>query len=152
MRAALALRAGLLAVLAGLGCALPAQAADLPFAGRWLLDAPPGAQPRYPILLIDGGSMTWRGADKSAPSCVQQFTLRLEKPGTVYADGRGRKFVAGAIGSLPTYLLDIGASTCGGAGGQARISYPLVYDVAHIEFIDYVNGRAVGVRRFHRKK
>jgi len=129
-----------------------AQPHGLPFAGRWLRDAQAGAPPRYPVLVIDKDSMTWRGADKSVPDCVQPFTLRPEQPGSVYADGRGRKFVAGAKGSFPTYLLDVGAGTCGsGAGAQARISYPLAYDVAHIEFIDYANGKPVGVRHFHRK-
>lgn len=130
-----------------------AQPQGLPFTGRWLRDEQPGARPRYPILVIDQDSMTWRGADKSTPDCVQPFTLHPEAPGTVYTDGQGRKFVAGAKGSFPTYLLDLGAGTCGAAAGaQARISYPLAYDVAHVEFIDYANGKPVGVRRFHRKK
>jgi hypothetical protein len=146
------LRARLLAVGLVFACASSALAQGLPFSGRWLRDEQPGARPRYPVLVIDNGSMTWRGADKSTPDCVQPFTLRPEKPGTVYTDGRGKKFVAGAIGSFPTYLLDIGAGSCGGAGGQARISYPLAYDVKHIEFIDYQNGKPVGVRHFHRNK
>jgi hypothetical protein len=129
-----------------------AQPHGLPFAGRWLRDEQPGARPRYPVLVIDKDSMTWRGADKATPDCVQPFTLRPETPGSVYTDGQGRKFVAAAKGSFPTYLLDLGAGSCGaGAGAQVRISYPLAYDVAHIEFIDYANGKPVGVRRFHRK-
>jgi len=139
------------AAAAGLGAVAPACAQDLPFAGRWQRDVQSGAQPRYPVLVIDGGSMRWRGADKAAPDCVQPFTLRPERSGSVYTDGAGKKFVAGAKGSFPTYLLDVGAGTCGGANGQARISYPLAYDVKHIEFIDYANGKPVGVRRFHRK-
>jgi hypothetical protein len=147
--------ARLLAGVMGLACVSSAlgqeKAHELPFAGRWLRDAQAGAQPRYPVLVIDKGTITWRGADKSTPDCAQPFALHPEKPGSVYTDGQGKRFVAGAIGSLPTYLLDIGAGNCGGAGGQARISYPLVYDVEHIEFIDYANGKPVGVRRFHRK-
>lgn len=147
------MRARWLAIVLGLGCATSAMADGLPFAGRWLRDEQAGAQPRYPTLVIEDGSLAWRGADKSIPGCTQPFTLHPEKPGTVYVDGRGKKFVAGAIGSFPTYLLDIGAGTCGAAGAnaQVRISYPLAYDVKHIEFIDYVNGKPVGVRRFHRK-
>lgn len=152
------MRARRFAIALGLGwaaaasAAFAAETAGLPFAGRWLRDAQPGAQPRYPVLVVDAGRMTWRGADKSVPDCVQPFVLHPEKPGTVYTDGRGRKFVAGAKGSFPTYLLDVGASSCGGAGAQARISYPLPYDAQNIEFIDYVGGKPVGVRRFHRAK
>jgi hypothetical protein len=78
--------------------------------------------------------------------------LKQERPGTVYVDGRGTRFVAGTKGSIPTYLLQLRTSTCGGAGEDVRIRYPLVYDTRHIEIIDYVNGKPVGARRFRREK
>ena len=96
--------------------------------------------------------MTWRGPDKSAPACVQPFTLKKESPGTVYTNGHGTKFVAGALGSLPTYLLTLGPATCGSPAEEVRISFPLVYDIKHIEFIEYVHGKPVSSRRFYRKK
>jgi hypothetical protein len=140
-----------LAIAFGLGCAPPLLAQTLPFSGRWLLDDHPETQ-AYTILTIKGTSITWRGPNKSTPPCVQEFALKKENPGTVYADVHGTKFVAGALGSLPTYLLTISASTCGGIGEQVRIRYPLVYDVTHIEFIEYAQGKPVSSRRFHRKQ
>ena len=148
-------RARLLAILLGLGAApsLLAQSLpeSLPFSGRWLLDDQAQAQAAYTVLSIKGGRMAWRGPDKSAPGCVQEFALKPEAPGSIYRDGRGIKFVAGAKGSLPTYLLQLRSSTCGRAGEDVRISYPLVYDTRHIEVIEYVNGKPVSARRFRRK-
>jgi hypothetical protein len=141
----------LLAMLAGLVCAPSAMAQSVPFAGRWLLDAPADAQAAYTRLTVKGERMTWSGADKSAPGCVQEFALKQERPGTVYVDGRGTRFVAGMKGSIPTYLLQLRTSTCGGVGQDVRIRYPLVYDTTHIEVIDYVNGKPVGSRRFRRQ-
>jgi hypothetical protein len=106
----------------------------------------------YTSLTVKGESMRWTGPDKSRPPCVQEFVLKQERPGTVYVDGRGTRFVAGTKGSIPTYLLQLRTSTCGGAGEDVRIRYPLVYDTRHIEIIDYVNGKPVGARRFRREK
>ena len=144
-------RAQWLAIACGLGCAPSLLAQTLPFSGRWLLDDHPDAQ-TYTTLTIKGPNLTWTGPDKSVPPCVQQFELKKENPGTVYRDVHGTKFVAGALGSLPTYLLNISASTCGGVGEDVRIRYHLVYDVSHIEFIEYAQGKPVSARRFHRKK
>lgn len=142
----------LFAVLLGLACAPSVLAQSLPFAGKWLLDQDPKAPPAaYTVLNIDEGVMTWTGPTKSTPECVQEFVLKEEKPGTVYIDGRGTRFVAGLKGSIPTYLLQLRASTCGRAGETTRIRYPLVYDTRHIEVIGYAGGRPVSARRFHRK-
>jgi hypothetical protein len=78
--------------------------------------------------------------------------VKTETPGTVYVDGRGTKFLAGVKGSIPTYLLQLRTSTCGRVGEDVRIRYPVVYDTGHIEVIEYVNGKPLGSRRFHRKK
>lgn len=145
-------RTRLLAILFGLGCAQSALAQPLPFAGRWLPDDDSATPAARAILAIKGTTMTWRGPDKSAPVCVQEFVLKDEKPGTVYTDGRGTRFVAGVPGSIPTYLLKLSASTCGGVAEDVRIRYPLIYDVNHIEFIEYVSGKPVSSRRFRRKK
>jgi hypothetical protein len=142
----------LLAILLGLGASPSLFAQSLPFTGRWLLDDGPAAQAPYTSLTIKGERLSWSGPDKSAPGCVQEFVLKPEKPGSVYLDGRGTKFVAGAKGSLPTYLLQLRSSTCGRVGEGVRISYPLVYDTRHIEVIEYVNGKPVSVRRFRRKE
>jgi hypothetical protein len=142
----------LFAMLAGLACAPSVLAQSLPFEGRWLLDDGPGPKAVYTRLNIEGGSMTWTGADKRTSPCVQQFEVKQERPGTVYVDGRGTRFLAGVKGSIPTYLLQLRASTCGRAGEETRIRYPLVYDTQHIEVIGYVNGKPVSSRRFHRKK
>jgi hypothetical protein len=69
----------------------------------------------------------------------------------VYADGRGTRFMAGMKGSLPTWLLQLRGSTCGRAGEESRIRYPLVYDTRHIEVIGYVGGKPVSARRFRRE-
>lgn len=142
----------LLAIVAGLACASPVLAQPLPLKGRWLLDAPADAQASYTILKIEDGRMSWSGPFKSAPPCVQQFVLKKENPGTVYTDGHGTRFVAGVPGSIPTYLLGVSASTCGGVGEDVRIRFPMVYDTDHIEVIEYANGKPLGARRFHRKK
>jgi hypothetical protein len=136
-------RAPLLALAFGLGCGSSVLAEPLPFTGRWLADDHPEAQ----VLRIKDASMSWR-----EPACVRQFTLKKEKPGTVYRDGRGRKFVAGALGSMPTYLLKLDAGTCGSPADEMRISFPLVYDINHIELIEYALGKPVSARRLHRKK
>lgn len=143
----------LLAIVLGLGAAPPLLAQQaLPFAGRWLLDDRAGADAAYTVLNIKGERMSWSGPDKSAPRCVQEFALKKETPGSEYLDGRGIKFIAGVKGSLPTYLLQLRSSTCGRAGEEVRISYPLVYDTRHIEVIEYVNGKPAGSRRFRREK
>ena len=141
-------RARVLATVLGLCCGPSVVAEPLPFTGRWLVDDHPEAQ----ALHIKDASMAWREPHKSAPACVRQFALKKEKPGTVYTDGRGRKFVAGALGSMPTYLLKLDAGTCGSAADEMRISFPLVYDINHIELIEYALGKPVGARRLHRKK
>jgi hypothetical protein len=143
----------LLALMVSLGCAPAVPAQDLPFAGRWLLDDQPGvAAPAYSVLTIKGDKMSWSGPASSAPKCVQQFVLQKERPGTMYANGRGTKFVAGVQGSLPTYLLKLGANDCAGGADAVRIIYPMVYGSGQIEVIEYVNGKAVSARRLHRKK
>jgi hypothetical protein len=146
-------RARLLAMVAGLGCALSALAQDMPFAGRWMADEPPGAAASaYPVLTIKGDRMSWSGPVKSAPACVQQFVLQNEKPGTMYVNGRGTKFMAGVTGSLPTYLLKLRANGCAGGADAVRIIYPLVYRSEQIEVLEYVNGKVVSARRMHRKQ
>jgi hypothetical protein len=141
-----------LTMLFGLAWAPSVLAQSLPFAGRWLLDDGQAAQSAYTVLAVKGESMTWSGPDKSTPKCVQEFVLKPERPGTVYVDGRGTKFLAGVKGSIPTYLVQVRSSTCGRAGEDLRIRYPLVYDTRHIEIIEYANGKPVSSRRFHRKK
>lgn len=143
-------RAQLLALLFGLGCAASLCAQTLPFAGRWRLDAPAGAAAGPTALTIKDDSLSWSGPAKSAPTCVQQFVLQNERPGSVYRDGHGIKFVAGAPGSLPTYLLKLRASTCGDIERAVRISYPLVYRTDRIDVIEYVMGKPVSSRRFLR--
>jgi hypothetical protein len=142
----------LLAMLCGLACAPSVLAQSLPFAGRWLLDEDPKAPAAYTVLDIEGESMRWSGPGKVTPPCVQEFVLKQERPGAVYVDGRGTRFLAGVKGSLPTWLLELRSSTCGRSGEDTRIRYPLVYDTRHIEVIGYVNGKPVSSRRFHRKK
>lgn len=142
--------ARLLAVVAALGCSAPVLAEPVPFAGRWLADDDAAAP--YTTLTVKGDSLSWHGPDKSVPKCVRQFTLLKEKPGTVYTNARGTKFVAGAKGSIPTYLLQLDGGTCGPVSSVLRINYPLIYDVQHIELIDYAAGKPLGARRFHRKK
>jgi hypothetical protein len=144
-------RAPLLALLLGLGAASSLHAEPLPFAGRWQADDHVETQAPYTLLTIKGDTMSWSGPDKSVPKCVRQFALRKEKPGTVYTNAHGTKFVAGAPGSIPTYLLQLSPGTCGSAGEEVRINYPLIYDTRHIELIDYATGKPVSARRFHRK-
>jgi hypothetical protein len=144
--------ARLLVLAFALGCSPPLLAQDLPFNGRWLLDNPPPAQAAYTSLTIKDGSMSWNGPDKSLPKCTQRFVLQQERPGTMYTNARGTKFMTGVTGSLPTYLLKIHDGTCAGSAAEVRISFPLVYDTRHIEVVDYVQGKPVGFRRFHRKK
>lgn len=139
-------------LLLGLASAPGALAQPLPFAGKWLLDEDPKAPAAYTVLRIEDGAMTWTGPARSTPKCVQEFVLQEEKPGTMYVDGRGTRFLAGLKGSIPTYLLQLRSSTCGRAGETTRIRYPLVYDTEHIEVIGYVGGKPVSARRFHRKK
>jgi hypothetical protein len=140
------------ALLLGFACAPPVLAQALPFTGRWLLDEDPQAPAAYTVLTIKGESMTWSGPDKATPTCMQEFVLKQERPGTMYIDGRGTRFLAGVKGSIPTYLLQLRTSTCGRIGEETRIRYPQVYDTRHIEVIEYVNGKPVSSRRFHRKK
>jgi hypothetical protein len=142
------LRSSLFALV--LGCASPALAEPLTFHGRWLPDE--NQDDAYASLTIKDSTIAWRGPDKSAPACVRGFVQQKERPGTVYRDGRGTKFVAGAPGSMPTYLLLLGPGSCGSPGEQVRVSFPLVYDINHIEFIEYVAGKPVSARRLHRKK
>jgi hypothetical protein len=146
--------ARLVAVVAGIGFSASVLAEPVPFAGRWLADdADSHAESPYTTLTVKGDTMAWHGRDKSVPRCVRQFAVQQEKPGTVYTNARGTKFVAGAKGSIPTYLLQLDAgSTCGSASLAVRINYPLIYDTQHIELIEYAAGKPVGVRRFHRKK
>jgi hypothetical protein len=143
-------RSRVLAILFGLGCTASVLAEPLPFAGRWLLDDQ-DAQAAYTILTIKAGSLTWSGPNKSRPGCVQAFSLKKEVPGTVYVNGRGTRFVAGAPGSLPTYLLKLGAGTCDSLNDEVRISFPLVYDSRHMELIEYLNGKPLASRRFRKK-
>jgi hypothetical protein len=125
-------RARVLAMAAGLGCALSVLAQDTPFAGRWLPEQQPGtAAAAYPVLTI---------------------VLQNEKPGTMYVNGRGTKFIAGVTGSLPTYLLKLRANACAGGADAVRIIYPTVYGSRQIEVLEYVNGKVVSARRMHRKQ
>jgi hypothetical protein len=146
-------QAYLLALVVGLGCAPSVLAQDVPFAGRWQLDEQPGAvASSFSVLTIKGDRMAWGGPTKSAPACVQQFVLQQERPGTMYVNGRGTKFIAGVTGSLPTYLLKLHANSCEGVADAVRIIYPTVYATGQIEVLEYVNGKVVSARRFHRKK
>jgi hypothetical protein len=138
------------AVVAGLGCSASVLAEPVPFAGRWLADDP-DASP-YTTLTVKGDTMSWHGRDKSVPKCMRQFAVQQERPGTVYTNARGTKFIAGFKGSIPTYLLQLDGGTCGSGGSAVRINYPLIYDTQHIELIEYAAGKPVGVQRFHRKK
>jgi len=141
-----------LALVCGLACAPAALAEAPPFLGRWQLDDPVPAQSAYTTLNIKGTKLAWRGKGKSAPACTHQFELKQEAPGTTYRNGRGTQFVAGYPGSLPTFLLAIKGSDCASPVDAVRISYPLVYDVRHIEVIEYVAGKAVSARRLRRAK
>jgi len=142
--------ARLCAVVAGLGCSPALLAQDLLFTGRWVPDDQAAAPGAYAVLAIEAARMSWHGAKTAPPGCGRDFTLQAEKPGTEYADGRGTRFVAGTAGSLPTYLLKVTASTCGGKEDAIRISFPRAYDRAHMELVQYVQGKPVSARRFHR--
>jgi hypothetical protein len=142
----------LLAMFLGLGTVSPLHAEPVPFAGRWLADDDTEPLAGYTTLVVQGDTMSWHGKDRSLPRCVRQFTLKQERPGTVYTNAHGTKFIAGAPGSIPTYLLQLSPGTCGSAGDEVRINYPLIYDTRHIELIDYAAGRPAGARRFHRRK
>lgn len=144
-------RAQLLALFLGLGAMSSLQAEPVPFAGRWQMDDDVEPPAGYTTLVVKGDTMSWHGKDKSLPKCVRQFTLKREKPGTVYTNARGTKFIAGAPGSIPTFLLQLGPGACGSASEAVRINYPLIYDTRHIELIEYATGKPVSVRRFHRK-
>lgn len=155
-RRRLRLLANVAGVILGLGhgAALLAQTSPLPlpYAGSWLLDDPAAPSNAATRLTIDGARLSLRGRDRSQPACVQDFVQQKEKPGTVYANGQGKRFVASASGSFPTFLLKIGTSTCGGAVDHVRISFPLPYNKDQMEFIDYAQGKPLSARRFHRKK
>jgi len=142
--------ARLVAVVAGLGCGAPALAEPVPFAGHWLADD--AAASPYTTLTVKGDTIAWHGGDKSVPKCTRQFAVQPERPGAVYVNAHGTKFVAGAKGSIPTYLLQLDGGTCGTASSAVRINYPLIYDTQHIELIEYAGGKPVGAQRFHRKK
>ena len=103
-------------------------------------------------MTIKGERMSWSGPAGSAPGCVQEFVLQKENPGTVYVNGHGTKFVAGLSGSLPTYLLKLGAGTCASTEEEMRISFPFVYDRNHIELVGYAKGKPISSRRFRRKQ
>ena len=105
-------------VVAGLGWSASALADPVPFAGRWLADD--GTASPYTILTVKGDTLSWQGPDKSVPKCVRQFTLQQERPGTVYTNARGTKFIAGFKGSIPTYLLQLDGGTCGSGGSAVR--------------------------------
>jgi hypothetical protein len=139
-----------LAFVVSLGCSAPVLAEPVPFAGRWLADDHTASP--YTTLTVKGDTIAWHGPDKSVPKCVRQFAVQQERPGTVYMNARGTKFVAGAKGSIPTYLLQLDGGTCGSASSAVRINYPLIYDTQHIELIEYAAGKPVGAQRFHRKK
>jgi hypothetical protein len=143
-------RSALLALALGPGCASSSMAEPLTFHGRWVPDDDQAAP--YASLTIKASTIAWRGPEKSAIPCVRDFVQKKERPGTVYRNGRGTKFVAGALGSMPTYLLTLNPGSCGSPGEEVRISFPLVYDINHIEFIEYVAGKPVSAVRLHRKK
>jgi hypothetical protein len=149
MRERVTFFARLVAAVAGLGCSSAVLAEPVPFAGRWLADDQTAP---YTTLTVKGDTLSWHGPDKSVPKCVRQFTVQPEKPGTVYTNARGTKFIAGFKGSIPTFLLQLDSGTCGSGGSAVRINYPLIYDTRHIELIEYAGGKPVGARRFHRKE
>jgi hypothetical protein len=132
------------------GCSPALSAQELLFTGRWVPDIQAAAPGAYAVLTIEAARMSWHDASMTSPGCSRDFALQPEKPGTEYADGRGTRFVAGTAGSLPTYLLKVTASTCGGKEDAIRISFPRAYDRAHMELIQYVQGKPVSARRFHR--
>lgn len=140
----------LLALAAATLCTWTQAAAQpRPLAGRWVPDDPDA---QATLLVIQDMTLSWRAGGRARPACLRPFALLAERPGTIYVDGRGTKFVAGAPGSIPTYLLRLEPGACGVAGDVVRISFPLIYDVNHIELIEYAGGRQAAVHRFHRRK
>jgi hypothetical protein len=119
------------------------------FTGQWKSDNPASSAPDA-ILTLEGTALSWRPNGKAPPMCRGTFALQAEKPGSVYQDARGRKFVAGAVGSFPTFLLSVDPGTCGGGADQWRISFPLPYDRRHMELTEYRGGRPIGYRRMQR--
>jgi hypothetical protein len=146
------LLAGLAGALLCLACAAsaPSALAQAPqFTGHWKSDNPASAAPDA-VLTIEGASLSWRPKRHAPPMCSGTFALQAEKPGSVYVDGRGKKFVGGAIGSFPTYLLKVDPGTCGGGADSWRLSFPLAYDRVHMALTEYRNGRPIGFRRLRR--
>jgi hypothetical protein len=148
-------RVRLLTAVLGLGYSAALLAQPLPYLGRWLPDEKTeahGTQAQGGARLsIDDARLSWRGPDRAQPACVQEFVRHQEKPGTVYANGQGKRFVASASGSFPTFLLKIVANACGGSVDHVRISFPLAYSKDQMELIEYAQGKPVSARRFHRK-
>lgn len=142
-------RATLAATLLGLGMASAVAAEPQLFLGKWKSDNPASTTPDA-VLTFDGDTLSWRPRDKAPPQCSGTFALQPEKPGTVYVNGLGRKFVAGAIGSFPSYLLNVNPGTCGGTADQWRVSFPLAYDRRHMEVTEYKDGKAMAYRRLQR--
>lgn len=127
----------------------PTQAAAPQFMGKWKSANPASTTPDA-ILTIEGAAVSWRAAPGAKPMCSGAFALQAEKPGTVYLDAKGRKFVAGVIGSFPTFLLKVDPGTCGGGADGWRLSFPLAYDRGHMELTEYRNGRPIAFRRMQR--
>ena len=151
----LAFGCGLALVLGVARAAAPAAPAPAPearppaYIGHWKADG--DAAPDMPaILSLEGATLALRPKPKARPVCKGAFALQPEKPGTVYRNAEGRKFVAGSLGSLPTFLLNIEPGTCPVTASQWRISFPLPYDRRHMELIEYQGGRATGSRRYVR--
>jgi hypothetical protein len=134
-----------------LNCAPAAQAqAETPqFLGHWKSDNPASTAPDA-VLTIEGATVSWHPKRGAKPMCSGTFALQAEKPGTVYLDAHGRKFVAGMIGSLPTFLLKVDPGTCGGGADAWRLSFPRAYDRRHMELTEYRNGRAIAFRKMQR--
>lgn len=143
--------ATLAGIVLALGCAPSALAKPPQYEGHWQADGNAAASGTpSAILTIEGTKLSWRPKRKGRPVCAGSFARLDEKPGTVYRDAAGRKFVAGALGSFPTFLLQVDPGTCASTADQWRISFPLAYDKRHMELIEYRNGRPVGARRFVR--
>jgi hypothetical protein len=142
-------RAGLAAAVFSLA-GVPAPAAPpAPFFGTWI-DAAGCCDMGEAKLTIEGNTVTWNGTAKTPAACSTTFALEKEAAGTVYRDARGRRFLAGMPGSLPTFLLRIDPRACGGRADRIRVSFPLAYDKRHIELSEYRDGRPVGYRRLVR--
>lgn len=156
-----ACRAALLGIVLGLGCAHPLWAQALQsqapqshgpqFVGHWQSDgAGTAAEAPSAILSLDEATLSWRPQRRAAPVCKGSFTLTQERPGTVYRNARGEKFVAGSPGSFPTFLLKVNPGSCGGSADAWRLSFPLAYDRRHMELTEYQAGRPIGYRRMLR--